>query len=240
MSISKKNLMIGLFVSAIAHGVLFLPNLKSEKKSVAQIQPENKVQGRVILPPAPKMPQKAVKKQPSESEKKPVSPMENLTEMVKARSTISSKTNGGLASEVDKDNIPELRVKWNNSEQLLTIAKNLGMRILAANGNDIVGELNIIGALYIMAFDGKVSNYSNRVRTVPTSFFGTSVREKSGLVFDAFIVLIPQSVDHEWISKQKNVIKSKGLQCSQVSYMEAKIIWNGQGYELVITRLTQA
>jgi len=238
MSIPKRSLVIGLFVSLVAHGALFLPNLITDRQMVKQ--KETKVQGKVALSSRSIAKKETVQEKRVEPEEKSSSEMEQLKEMVKARKTIPSKSKGDFASVVEKDSVPELKLTWDDSRQLLDVARNLGMRILAANSNDIVGELNITGVPYIEAFDGKVSNFSNRVRTVPASFFGSSLIENWDKNFNCFIVLVPSTVDQQWLSEQRSVLNSKGLRGSQISYMEAKIVWNGHAYELVITKMGKA
>ena len=164
--------------------------------------------------------------------------IENLEEIVKRPETEFAKGIGDFSDNPSSDLVPELRLIWDSPEQLIRVAKSLGMRILIVNGrNEPVGELIFDQGLSVKEFKGNLTNFSNRVRTISAHFFGPEVLRQSNKSVQCFWVVVPASVDRTWVSVQKQAIRSKGLNGSQVSYMEARVIPNGSGYELVVNRI---
>jgi hypothetical protein len=112
------------------------------------------------------------------------------------------------------------------------------MRILLIDrNNQPVGELAFEKRPLVKEFKGNLVNFSNRVRTISPQFFGPEVLSKSSESVKCFWVLVPASVDQDWVSIQKEAVNSQGLKNSEVSYTEARITPNGSGYELVVTRV---
>jgi len=114
----------------------------------------------------------------------------------------------------------------------------LNLRILMVSAtNEPVGELAFAHDLLVKEFTGGLASFSNRVRTISAQFFGQELLRRSNRSIRCFWVLVPASVDQEWVLIQKEAIRAMGLRNSQVSHVEAKIIQAANGYELAITKV---
>lgn len=231
---SRTSFIMGLALAFIAHVIFLLAGNHKQATSSKGIKPEAKNVAKLIMP-SPMV--KEQKKQ--EFAEKPHAPkIERLQEVVKAAGVEFANETGDFFSTESTDLLPTLRLIWNSPEQLLEVARSLGMRILVVNrGNQPIGELIFERDILIKPFNGGLTNFSNRVRTISSTFFGPEVLNQSDEAVHCFWVLIPASVDRQWVSVQKEAIKSKGLNSSQVSYMEARIVSDEKSYRLVVTRI---
>lgn len=235
---SKKSFIVGLVFSVVVHCMFLLPgdNVTNSK----EVEPEIKKAAKFILPP----PQPALKPVPKEEPK--LQPqrqlsepkIENLKEVVKPHQTMVAEEGGDFSESESDDSLPELRLIWDNPQQLFQVAKANGMRILTVNrSNEPVAELMLEEGISVKPFEGKLTNFSNRVRTISPQFFGAELLRQSDEPIKCFWVVIPASIDQAWVSVQRQAIRAKGVKSSQVSYMEARIAPNGSSYELVVTRV---
>lgn len=236
---SKTSFIMGLTVSLLVHGLLLLQGQRKKEIAHKKIRQEPKRVANLILPPPPvvkDLPKEKPKELPPEQDKKPV--VKELKKVVNTPETKVTEEPGDFSESESSDYVPELRLVWDNPEQLIQVAKALGMRILLVDRrNKPVGELLFEKDLLVKEFKGKLTNFSNRVRTISAKFFGPEVLRQSDESIKCFWIVVPASVDQVWITLQRQAIKSKGIRYSQVSYVEARIAPNGISYELVVTRV---
>jgi len=238
---SKSSLLIGLIVSVLVHATLFVgprkdsaatTNNNAEKQQIARIEL-----------PVPQDTQQ-IKQEEAKSVKdvslpKPVT--QKFREVVKAKSPETAERIGDYADEIDEDSLPTLRLVWDSPEHLIDAAKNLGLKVLPVNsGNKPIGELIFERDIIIGRFQGGLSSYSNRVRTIDAHFFGSGILSQCPDTVRYFWIVVPASIDQRWVETQKQALISHKLKCSDVSYMEAKLIPNDSGFELVITKIVPA
>jgi hypothetical protein len=236
---SKTSFIIGLTVSLLIHGVLLLQGQRKKEIAYKKVRQEPKRVANLILPPPPvvnDIPKEKPKEQPPEQNREPA--VEELKKVVNPPETKVTEESGDFSEIKSDDYVPELRLVWDNPGQLIQVAKALGMRILLIDTrNKPVGELLFDKDLLVKEFKGRLTNFSNRVRTISAEFFGPEVQRQSDESIKCFWIVVPASVDQVWITLQKQAIKSKGISYSEVSYVEARIAPNGDSYELVVTRV---
>ena len=177
-----------------------------------------------------------LKKESSEPENEPE--LEKLEQVVNPSETKLADQTGDFSESESPDSLPELRLVWDNPGHLIQVAKALGMRILIVDGsNKPAGELFFEKDLLVKELRGKLTSFSNRVRTISAQFFGPEVLHQSDQSVRCFWVLVPAHVDKLWVSIQREALRSRGLKSSQVSYMEARVVPNGDSYKLVMTKV---
>ena len=229
---SKSTFIIGLIAACLVHSLLFID---FDKKIVKAGEIKEQKIAKILIPPLPK-PQrltqpdvlKPVKQQAIES-----------FEKVVAGSTQANVPDryGDYAKESD-EGLPSLRLVWDSPEHLIRVSKALGLKVLPVNNsNEPIRELRFERDILVGKFYGELSSYSNRVRTISSQFFGSDVTSQCKENVRCFWVIIPSEIDQSWIAVQKQALRSKGLDSSQVSYMEARIVNDGNVYKLIITRI---
>ena len=242
---TKTSFIAGLGLSLIAHGLLLLPGFRAWGHPIPIPEPETNSVAKLTLPPPPipeplpKEPLKPDEVKPREEPKKEESKeVRELEDVAKLPETLPLEEAGDFSDDGDEDAIPELRLVWDSPEQLVQVSKVLGMRILMVDRrHQPVSELILEKDLLVKEFRGNLTNFSNRVRTLSAQFFGPVVARQSAKPIECFWVMVPASVDQEWISVQKQAIRSRGLKNSQVSYVEARIQPNGGSCTLAVTRI---
>jgi len=236
---SKTSLIVGLAFSLLAHGALLLQDKQTREVSHKDVRPEPRKAAKLILTPTPvaeERPKEQPKQLPPKQREKPV--IQELKEVVTPPETKVVDEPGDFSEFESNDYIPELRLVWDNPDQLIEAAKVLGMRILLVDRkNQPVGEVIFEKDLLVKEFKGNLTNFSNRVRTISAQFFGPELLSQSSESIRCFWVLVPASVDQLWVSVQREAVKSGGFKSSQVSYTEARISPNKSSYELVVTRV---
>jgi hypothetical protein len=235
---SKTSLIIGLLISICAHAVLLLPSSSKElllrKKAQVLIKPTKKVT--LKLSPKAKMQKQPQSAQHLEKNEPKISDLESV---VKPSTQNVPDNIGDFSSSDEGDSLPPLRLVWDSPRQLIEISRTLGMRILAVRRNGLVGEISLEDIPHVKAFDGELIGFSNRVRTISAQFFGPDILRTSDEPIESFWVLVPSTLDKQWISVQKQAIKSSSIPGAEVSYMEAKIVTDGHGHKLVITKIVK-
>lgn len=243
---SKSSFIIGLGLSFILHGLCLLSPHCFEFNKVAQSLPEQRAKltlpplppptepTPVPDPPDPPTPEPEVTPVPMPEEISPSPPVEQLQEVVE---TASNKTTSEEAGDVNQEKtdtvLPELRLVWDNPAQLVEIARLLNLRILlVGKDHQPLGELRLSGDLSVKPFSGKLSHYSNRVRTLAPGFFGADLLQQVKRPVLCYWILVPSHTDQQWIAAQKKALATKALMPSQVSYMEARIIPGAAGHQL--------
>ena len=232
---SKSSFIIALLVSLAAHGLLFIG---PGENSSAQAEPKPQKVAKLTIPQA--KPQSQVKEYPQQpvSKKKQPPEAEQFQEVVKADSHNIPDSIGDFADNDSADTLPRLSLIWDSPEHLIEVAKALGLRVLPVNSdNEPIGELRFERDILVGKFYGGLNSFSNRVRTISARFFGQRVLNQCDQTIRHFWVVVPASIDHEWIKIQKKSLCSEGLTSSQVSYMEAMIVSDENGFRLVITKI---
>jgi len=234
---SKTSLIAGLLISGGLHILLLLPG-GSKKLALG------KAQGGPMLPSRKAAlrlwPKSSLPEEPSGPpvwENKPQ--IGDLEKVVRPSATNVTNSAGDLACLDQGDSLPPLRLVWDSPERLTAIARNLGMRILAVRNNEIVGELWLEDAPRVKTFDGRLTGFSNRVRTIAPQFFGPEILGTLKKPIESFWVLVPTVLDRQWVSIQRQAMRSSNTATAEVSHMEAKIVTNEHGHMLVITKIVK-
>lgn len=236
---SKTSFIVGLAFSVLVHGALLLQDKQTREVSHEDVRPEPKKAAKLILTPPPvaeDLPKEQPRQLPPKQQEKPV--IQELKEVVIPPETKVAEESGDFSESESSDYVPELRLVWDNPDQLIQVAKVLGMRILLVDRkSQPIGEVIFEKDLLVKEFSGNLTNFSNRVRTISAQFFGSDLLSQSSEPIRCFWVLVPSSVDQVWVSVQREAMKSEGFKSSQVSYTEARITPDGSSYELVVTRV---
>ncbi len=234
---SKRSFVIAFLVSLMAHIIFLLPwTLSTPTSELTDSKVARKA--RVTLPARSASAGERIAGEPHSGRAAGQNKdMQKLQEIVNPRETVSALSKGDFSSKQSEADVPVLRLSWAGPDELIAVAKDLGMRILAVKADKVVSELSLGVPLILKAFDGTAADFSNRIRALPATFFGPAIVKESEKSIDCFWVLVPDEIDRHWISVQQKAIQSRGLQNSQIIYMKAKVEWRNQGYELVITRI---
>ena len=238
---SRSSLIIGGLIAVVLHGLLFLPVKSSPKESPPAGDPPANPPKKVKIAPAPA----AHRKPPPPAPVRPVQPPKpklaaKLQPVVPKPAAPVEQQKAGRTATPAKDNaaLPPLRIVWASPGQLRRVAGALGMRIVAVNARrQVVGEVTAAGGGGLRDFDGRLDQYSNRVRTLPRSFFGTELAAGSGVEVADLWVLVPAAVDRRWIDLQRRAIARAGLTAGKVRELEAAFEKQSNGYRLVVTRV---
>lgn len=236
---SQTSLIIGLLSSIVLHAVLLLPGspeeLLSRKKTKPAIKPANKVALRLS-------PKTQMRRQPQSDRhlEKNESKMRDLEKVAEPLNKNLANKIGDLSPSGKDGPLPPLRLVWDSPQQLIEISRVLGMRILAIRSNQLIGEVSLQDAPHIKSFDSELTGFSNRVRTISPQFFGPHILRTSDEPVESFWVLVPSSLDRQWVSVQKQAMQSSGIPSSELSYMEARIVSDELSHRLVITKIVKS
>ena len=228
---SKSSLIIGLVVSALIHAVFLVPALGKRGASPPSAEPRQAV---IVVPPPeetqpieptdsqpviPPPPEETVQREP------PSPPPIEMAEVVTPPTPDSIETTGNTDSDVVADDeklIPATRIIWESPKQLARVARLLKMRIVAVDAaGDVAGELVLWGALRMKPFDGRMDVYSNRVRSLPLSFFGSELRLDLDADVVGFWILVPEDVDRQMADVVRGAVRAKGFRAAEVDWVEA-------------------
>ncbi len=139
----------------------------------------------------------------------------------------------GVGEMASDGTAPPLRVTWDSPAQLTTVARSLGMKVVAVNAShEIVGEVSLAGRAVLREFSGELSGFSNRVRTLHLDFFGRGLT--SGTSAKSLWVLVPSHHDARFIELQRGAIRQEGISPDAVRIVDARIDRRGN---LTITRI---
>ena len=225
---SKSTFIIGMLAAVTAHAALLWPFEKPNPAS-EQIRPQVKRPAVAVLS------QTLEVNRPVPKPAEPV-PLKQVVEV--PVETKAADGPGDTSAEGLEDAMPPLRVVWQSADQLRSVAAHLGMRIVAVNtNNQVTGEIATSGPVRVVSFEGRLSAYSNRVRTLPRCFFGSS--PVAGSDVGSFWVLVPADLDARFILLQRDAIRREGLTPAEVRAMDAEFRTDRGGCELVITRLVR-
>jgi len=240
---SKTSLLIGCVLAAAVHGLLLLPLTASDVDDAAP-EPEAPRTKLAVTPPpepAPAPPKPKPKPKPPEPRprtgKPAPKPKPPMQEVVKAPAQPKPPVpDPAKASAGDDDKaLPPLRIVWASATEVRTVARSLGLRVVAVNADDeAVGEIDPYSGK-LKDFTGRLDHYSNRVRTLPRSFFGAA--NADGRPVARFWILVPVAVDRQWVALQRSAIVQRGMTAGQVREVEARFNGSGGRLRLSITRV---
>jgi hypothetical protein len=244
---SRSSLIIGLLVAVALHAALFAPALWSSDQPDPS-PPRQHPPAVAITPPPEPEPQPAPEpvKQPApepapEPVEKPTPPLREVHRQPPSHDPPPQQgdTHAEPLEEVAASDLPPLRIVWDSPAQLRRVAHRLGMRIVAVNaGGEILGEIPADGPVQLVEFRGELARYSNRVRTLPVSFFGGQLASSSPAA--RLWVLVPVGVDRRWVATQKQAIARAGVGLGGVRELEGEFRPVGGGPRLVVTRIRQS
>ncbi len=225
---SKSSTTFGVIIAVIIHALLFLPAVSAERKAepkASQVKPV-KIQASLAKP--------AEKAKPA-----PVKPhtKPNFKKLASARPAETSQPGQTSAAAKDDIHTPRLRMTCGSKQHLREVVEAMGMRIVAVNsGGQVVGQIAGDNKPALVEFDAELSQFSNRVRTLPRNFFGRQLdgrgREVSGLW-----ILVPASVDQWLIKTQLEAAGRRGVGFGQVRVMDGVFEAQGGQYKIVITNV---
>ena len=235
---SKTSLIVGVAVSLLAHAVIFAPQMLGSRRQ-ANTLAEAKRQAVVMLAQAQTEPIRPQLPKLEEPVKPPtqLKPPAKVEEVIKPRSAHDPIKGYGDLTEDDGD-LPAMRIVWTGPEQVRSVARAFRMRIVAINvEGKVVGEVTMDGEARLVAFNGGLGGYSNRVRTLPADFFGRGLTASAPATIRSLWILVPAHVDKEFVRIQRAAIRERGVRPSAVLAMEARFAPDASGqYRLVVTR----
>jgi len=237
---SKTSLIVGVVVSLLAHAVIFAPQMFGSRRQ-AEALAKAKRQAAVMLTMAetkssrPPIPKDDVQTKPSA---RPEPPAE-VEEVVKPRTVRDSIKGYGDLAKDDAGDLPAMRIVWTGPEQVRSVARAFRMRVVAINAEGkVAGEVTMDGEARLVAFNGGLAGYSNRVRTLPADFFGRGLTASAPAGIRSLWILVPAHVDKEFVRIQRAAIRERGVNPSAVLAMEARFAPDASGrYRLVVTRV---
>ena len=235
---SKSSLMLGLVVAIVLHALLFVPvNAPERLPEPALADPDPVPPVTMIDPPPPVQPPPVKPPQPDPPADPPPQ-MQQIAQPPAPQEDPGEQPGKTSPEDISDDALPPLRITWNSPDQLRQVARSLGMRIVAVNfQGQVVGEVNGGGATASLGeFSGQLSHYSNRVRTLPSGFFGSSLTDGQREIAELWI-LVPAGVDRAWMDLQKQAIAQTGLAPERVRAIECRFADQAGAWRLVVTRV---
>jgi len=236
---SRTSLILGAVVSLIIHGVILFPGVVNRSDLVTTPPVAEHERGTITvaaLPPAPEV--RPPQRKPEQPAPPPAPP---LKEIVRPVVEVPGEMGlGDLAENVSDDALPTLTILWTGPDGLRAVCRSLGLRVVAVNSrNEVVGEVALDGEIRLTRFSGNFGQYSNRVRTLAPSFFGTALSQRNGVSFAALWILVPPDVDRRFCNLQREAIRRQGVPASRVASVEARFepAPSREGYVLVVTRV---
>jgi hypothetical protein len=223
---SKSSLIVGVVLSAVIHAVFLLPALA--QRNSAQADEAVPVPPVVVVPPEPEPPEPVPIENVPEIEPPPPEPIAEQVEMaevVTPPEPEAEETPGNTDAEATADDeklLPATRIIWESPQQLARVARTLRMRVVAVDEQgDVAGEVALWGEPGIKEFGGRLDVYSNRVRSIPLSFFGDSLPLAPEMDVVGFLVLVPEEVDRQMAETVRGAVRAKGLSAADVEWVEA-------------------
>ena len=243
---SKTSLIIGCVLAAAMHGLLLFPLSPSpaEEPKPAEAPPKTTlVSAPAPEPPVPAAPVPKPRPAPVEPPKtgKPApTPKPPLQKVAQAPPAPKSELPDPADASVEADDkaLPPMRIAWSSPQQVRTVARALGLRIVAVNADQqAVGEIDPYDGK-LRDFTGRLDQYSNRVRTLGRGFFATSDNDAGARDVAGFWILVPAAVDRQWMALQRSAIAERGMTAGQVSQVEARfVVSDAAGPKLSIVRV---
>ncbi|MFP4054532.1 MAG: hypothetical protein ACLFV7_11795 [Phycisphaerae bacterium] len=249
---SKSSLIFGIVVAVGLHALLLMPwwtgaDTVPPKPPAApkvaitpppQPVPEPPRQPEPEPEPEPaKQPQP--KPRPEPPQEKPTPPLRKVhnTPAQKDPPPQEGDTHARKVEEIDEADLPPMRIVWESAGALRQIAASLGMKVVAVNNAaEVVGEVSTATGR-LVEFTGELDHYSNRVRTLPLSFFGEELTGPRAGEAVRLWVLVPSRVDRRWVALQRQAIASTGLDVASVHELTGEFRNGSTGVRLVVTKI---
>lgn len=216
---SRSSLILGFVIAVLVHAALFLPSWLSNPPPPEQTPEPPDGSVTIVVPPPPRVEPAVPLQQP------PLSDALRLAEVVQPRADAKLPEEGetAVAAADDDQALPATRIVWESPAELRAVARELGMRVVAVTrANEVVGEVALDGVLRLAPFRLRFETYSNRVRSLPASFFGPSLDRDGGRGIMGFWVLVPEPVDLRMAEVVRAAIHRAGLAMSDVDWVEAR------------------
>lgn len=222
---SRTSFIFGAVLSVALHGAILLP----QASSILVIPRPEQVageRGQIVL---------AQTEKPWPDEPPPAAL--KVKEVVKTRAEVMAESTIGETDGENDGALPAMRILWSGPQELCSVARSLGMRVVAMDGeHQVVGEVLLDGTSRLVRFDGDLAGYSNRVRSLPTDFFEPLLRAGNDPSVASFWVLVPAEVDARFVRVQLDAIRERGLSAADVVSVEARFVEEPAGdYTLVVT-----
>jgi hypothetical protein len=133
--------------------------------------------------------------------------------------------------------LPPLRVHWTDAGELRAVARTLGMRLAAVDGQrTIVAEIDLSNESNLKSWQGLPSGYSNRVRMLSPSILPSRLGRAQGIAVREIWLFIPQDHDRRMILSQRDALRRSGAQPRDVLAMDGRFVRTIDGtYRLEIT-----
>jgi len=229
---SKTSLLIGCVLAAAVHGLLLWdPSPVSPPEPVpAEAPPKATLVTAPApdpkpVPPTPKPKPKPVPPKAGKAAPTPTPPLQKVAQ-APAQPEPERPEPKDPAPGADDAALPPMRIAWASPQQVRAVARALGLRIVAVNADaEAVGQIDPYDGR-LADFTGRLDQYSNRVRTLPRGFFGTSA-EAPGRGVARFWILVPAAVDRQWMALQRSAIAERGMKVSEVREVEARFTGSG-------------
>lgn len=241
---TKSSYCIGLAIAILAHALLFLALPRGEE--VPREAEEEKP------PPLIRVAMKEKERPEADSHELQVNRREpdsqlldqqSLTDHVQSDPNDAAEPSlGETASEetIDSDDtLPNMQIIWSSPAECRTVAEALGMKIVGVTPDQrIAGELRLSGEMELVPFDGDLSCFSNRVRSLPVSFFGRIATKDSKTIIAAYWILVPTDVDMLFSGQIRRKLCSLGHDASEVRLVKARVNVDPYGkYFLEVTQV---
>ena len=236
---SKSSFYIGLILAVVLHSP-FIWELRSISDDSANSEIVSPV---ITIPPVPVRTKKTPDPEPNMVPQ--IDPVEtadstSLTEVVEPRETHNDSvgTSGTAEDTAEEALPPPLQIVWLGPTEFLSIAQNLGLRMLAVDKQSkILGEITLTPNPALVPFTTSLAGYSNRVRTLEPTFFDNQLDSTEHI--HRLWILIPASHDAHFIQLQRDALRVDGVHAGDVRSMEAHFQRLNGKYELSITSLLQ-
>jgi hypothetical protein len=136
-------------------------------------------------------------------------------------------TDAQRLSDADEPTLPALQLVWQDAEQLRTIARAVGIRLLAVDHDGAaLGELSTSATWTLTPWNGRAPGYSNRVRVVPAGFFGDRLQRlaTSGTPIREVWLLVPAELDRRIVATQLNAIANRGYSTDDIQRVRGRLV----------------
>lgn len=176
---------------------------------------------------------------PAAAERKAAPP--RLAETVSARARDIAQAMGDLlvSEREPQDGLPPLKIDISHKEELMTAARYFGLKFaVLSNSAQILAEIRPEAAGAVVPFEEDPARFSNRLRHLPSDYFGEQIarylRDRQARMY----LLVPEKVDKYFAQVQKEGIAATGHAVDRVAATRA-VFETGQGEpRLKITGIT--
>jgi len=237
---AKRYIFLGAVFSVFLHFTfLRMPGVINTEQTPKGMPEKCPVIAKIPKEPEVKARSKRVEKKPV---KKPEEKKEDMQEVFKPDSVetdVATAKKGNIKLEEPRDEyMPSLKMDISDHDALIGAIKYFGMKIaLINNFGNFVDEIKAGKSVKIVPIEDGLSEFSNRIRMLPVSYFGTKVERILKIRELSPCILVPAEVDRQFAALQKEVIAGRGHAIKRVKATAGKFIREGDAYKLVIEKL---